>query len=70
MGVVGANISADLYIACGVSGDIYHYYGVQNVKYVVSINTDENAPIMKVANLCVVGDAREVIPVVIETLKA
>ena len=57
VGVGGEFIAPDLYVACGISGDIYHYFGLQEAKFVVAINPDENAPIMKVANMAVVGDA-------------
>jgi electron transfer flavoprotein alpha subunit len=68
VGVGGEFIAPDLYVACGVSGDIYHYFGVQDSKFVVAINPDENAPIMKAANMAVVGDAKEVIPAMLEVL--
>ncbi len=68
VGVGGELISPDLYIACGISGDIHHTYGVQNAKFVVAINSDEQAPIMKAAHIAVVGDAREVIPALLSEL--
>jgi electron transfer flavoprotein alpha subunit len=68
VGVGGKFVAPDLYIACGVSGDIYHYFGLQDAKFILAINPDENAPIMKVANMAVVGDARELIPAMLEAL--
>jgi electron transfer flavoprotein alpha subunit len=68
VGVGGETVSPDLYIACGLSGDVYHYFGMQKAKFVVAINPDESAPIMKVANLAVVGDARQVIPAMLQAL--
>ncbi len=68
VGVAGESVAPDLYVACGVSGDIYHYFGLQEAKFVVAINPDEEAPIMKVANMAVVGDAREIIPSMLEAL--
>jgi electron transfer flavoprotein alpha subunit len=68
VGVGGAFVAPDLYIACGLSGDVYHYFGLQEAKFVVAINADETAPIMKLANLAVVGDARQVIPAMLEAL--
>jgi electron transfer flavoprotein alpha subunit len=70
VGVGGEMIAPDLYIACGISGDIYHYFGLQNARFVVAINADENAPIMKVANMAIVGDARQIIPAMLEALAA
>ena len=70
VGVGGEFIAPDLYVACGVSGDIYHYFGVQDAKFVVAINPDENAPIMRNANMAIVGDARQIIPAMLEALGA
>jgi electron transfer flavoprotein alpha subunit len=68
VGVGGEMIAPDLYIACGISGDIYHYFSLQNARFVVAINADENAPIMKVANMAIVGDARQIIPAMLQAL--
>ena len=68
VGVGGQLITPDLYVACGLSGDIYHYFGLQDAKFIVAINPDENAPIMKVAHMAVVGDARQVIPAMLDAL--
>jgi electron transfer flavoprotein alpha subunit len=68
VGVGGQLIAPDLYVACGLSGDIYHYFGLQDAKFIVAINPDENAPIMKAAHMAVVGDARQVIPAMLDAL--
>ena len=68
VGVAGEQVAPDLYVACGISGDIYHYFGVQEAKFVMAINPDENAPIMKAANMAVVGDAKEIITAMLEAL--
>ena len=68
VGVAGVSVAPDLYIACGVSGDIYHSFGLQDARFTVAINPDENAPIMKTANMAIVGDARQVIPAILEAL--
>jgi electron transfer flavoprotein alpha subunit len=68
VGVGGHAVAPDLYVACGISGDVYHYFGIQNARYVVAINPDAGAPIMKLANLAVVGDARQVIPAMLRAL--
>jgi electron transfer flavoprotein alpha subunit len=70
VGVGGEEIAPDLYVACGISGDVYHTFGLRSAKFVVAINPDENAPIMKVANIAVVGDAKSVIPALLEALAA
>jgi electron transfer flavoprotein alpha subunit len=68
VGVAGESVAPDLYVACGLSGDVYHHFGLQNAKFIVAINTDANAPIMKMANMAVIGDAREVIPAMLKAL--
>lgn len=68
VGIGGEFIAPDLYVACGVSGDIYHYFGVQDAKFVVAINHDENAPIFKIANMAIVGDAQQIIPAMLDVL--
>jgi electron transfer flavoprotein alpha subunit len=68
VGVGGESISPDLYVACGVSGDIYHYFGAQDAKFLVAINPDEKAPIMRLANVAIVGDAKRVIPGMLQAL--
>ncbi len=68
IGVGGEFIAPDLYVACGLSGDIYHTFGLQDAKFIVAINPDENAPIMKIAHLAVVGDARQIIPAMLNLL--
>jgi electron transfer flavoprotein alpha subunit len=68
VGVGGEFLAPDLYVACGISGDIYHHFGLQDAKFIVAINRDPQAPIMKAANMAVVGDAREVIAAMLDAL--
>jgi electron transfer flavoprotein alpha subunit len=68
VGIGGQMIAPRLYVACGISGDIHHYFGVQDAKFILAINPDEHAPIMKVANIAVVGDAHQVIPALLKAL--
>ena len=62
IGQTGVRIAPDLYIACGISGDFYHYFATQEAKFVVAINKNPVASIFKVADLGIVGDPKEVIP--------
>lgn len=68
VGIGGESVAPDIYMACGISGDIHHYAGAQQAKFIVAINPDENAPIMKVANFAVVADARQVLPAMLKAL--
>lgn len=68
VGVGGEFIAPDLYVACGISGDVYHYFGLQDAKFVVAINPDEHAPILKLANMALIGDARQIIPAWLDAL--
>ncbi|NLE75804.1 MAG: electron transfer flavoprotein subunit alpha/FixB family protein [Chloroflexi bacterium] len=61
LGVVNPPVAPKLYLACGISGSVYHYFGVRDAGFTVAVNQDPQAAIFKVANVGVVADASAVV---------
>jgi electron transfer flavoprotein alpha subunit len=70
IGQTGVTIKPKLYIAAGISGAVQHWVGMKESGYIIAINTDPEAPIMKVADLAIVGDLFKVIPEMIKEINA
>ncbi len=69
VGQTGVTVRPKLYIACGISGQIQHTAGMDQSAMVISINTDPDAPINKIADYTITGDVNEVIPKMIKYYK-
>jgi electron transfer flavoprotein alpha subunit len=70
VGQTGKTVKPEVYIAVGISGATQHVVGMKGAKRIIAINKDGEAPIFRLADLGVVGDALTVLPKVIEEIRA
>ncbi|MEG0467781.1 MAG: electron transfer flavoprotein subunit alpha/FixB family protein [Mucinivorans sp.] len=69
IGQTGTTVRPKLYIACGISGQIQHTAGMDASATIISINTDPQAPINKIADYAITGDWASVVPKMIKYYK-
>jgi electron transfer flavoprotein alpha subunit len=69
VGQSGVTVASKLYVACGISGAVQHIVGMEHSDVIIGINKDANAPIFNVCKYGLVGDAKQILPRILEQLK-
>jgi electron transfer flavoprotein alpha subunit len=69
VGQTGVVCRPKVAFACGISGAFHFVVGIQDADIVVAINSDPNAPIFEYADFCIVDDALQFVPALIEAIR-
>ncbi|HEY7777867.1 MAG TPA: electron transfer flavoprotein subunit alpha/FixB family protein [Nitrososphaeraceae archaeon] len=69
IGTSGSKVAPSLYIAIGLSGAVQHIAGMKESEIVISINIDENSPIIDESDIFIKGRLEQVVPLLTEQLK-
>jgi electron transfer flavoprotein alpha subunit len=69
IGQTGKTVKPEVYLCAGISGALQHLVGMKGAKRIVAITKDPDAPILKIADLGVVGDLFQVVPALTEEIE-
>src|SRR3970282_2762341 len=69
VGQTGKTVKPEVYIAVGISGATQHIVGMKGAKRIIAINKGADAPVFRLADLGIVGDAVTVVPKLIEEIR-
>lgn len=70
IGISGVTVKPKVYIGFGISGALQHTVGMENSEFIIAVNTDREAPLVKMANLALIGDAKEILELLLKKLKS
>ena len=70
VGITGRSIAPRLFVSIGASGAFNHMVGVRAAHSVLAINPDPGALVFEAADVGIVGDWSEVVPLLVEELEA
>ena len=70
IGATGKTVSANAYIAIGISGAVQHLQGIKDCRHVIAINRDIAAPMIQRADLSIIGDAESIMQALLEAVEA
>jgi electron transfer flavoprotein alpha subunit len=68
VGQTGQTVQANVYVACGISGQIQHLVGMQSCTYIIAIDKNPDTPMMQMADVAIVGDLFEIIPEIVREI--
>ena len=69
VGLSGKSVTPRIYIHFGISGAVQHIAGISGAETIIAVNHDPEAPIFRVADLSIQGDAMEILDALIDSLE-